>query len=97
MVKMAQALSTLIQGPYFPAYLTTARVVPLSKDGTPYPNLDNIRTIAVLPAVSKLLELHVLLKLEPIIYGADGLHKAQQGFRPGAGTEINLARIIHLF
>ena len=32
------------------------------------------------------------------LYGENGkIHKAQQGFRPGAGTEINLARLLYLF
>jgi hypothetical protein len=41
----------------------------------------------VIPAVTKLLERVILNRMEPTLYGIDGLiPKEQQGFRPGAGT-----------
>ena len=44
-----------------PKYLNKARIVSLSKeDGTQYPALGNIRTISILPATMKLLELCLL-------------------------------------
>jgi hypothetical protein len=39
-------------------YMSTARVVAISKDknGSAYPILGEVRTISILPAISKLLE-----------------------------------------
>ena len=59
--------------------------------------MDNIRTIAILPAVTKLLETIVLEKLKPYLYGRDGMiAQEQQGFRPGAGTYVQLANFLKL-
>ena len=44
-----------------PSYLNIARMIPLSKEATAYPEVGNIRTIAVLPAISKIWE-KILLK-----------------------------------
>ena len=44
----------------WPAYLGTARFVPLSKTDSAFPKPDDVRTIAVLPAISKLIEICIL-------------------------------------
>ena len=50
------------EGP--PVYLKTAKVVPLSKDMTPFPKVGNIRTISILPVTFKLYERLLLNRLE---------------------------------
>ena len=52
----------------WPAYLGTARFVPLSKTDSAFPKPDDVRTIAVLPAISKLIEICILQRLEPLAY-----------------------------
>lgn len=48
-----------------PDYVKRARYIPLSKDVCkgPFPELGNVRLIAILPAISKLYETCILLKL----------------------------------
>ena len=49
----------------------------------------------MIPAITKLLERIILNKMEPTLYGVDGLiPKEQQGFRPGAGTTDQLGRFL---
>ena len=55
-----------------------------------------MRTIAVLPAFSKLVEISILQKLEPIVYNDPRIiDYAQTGFRPGCGTEVHLVRVLN--
>ena len=62
--KMRSQFEDWINGKNLPPYLSTARTVFLSKDGTPYPKEGDVRIIAILPALMKLYELIVLQKLE---------------------------------
>ena len=57
----------------WPRYLGTSKLIPLSKTEDEYPPIDKIRTIAVMPAISKLLELCMLVRLEPICFKNEGL------------------------
>jgi len=54
----------------------------------------------VLPTITKILELRVLEFLNPILYGnkehAGFIHPAQQGFRPKAGCEVQISRLLTL-
>jgi hypothetical protein len=47
-----------------PSYFKKARIVPLSKEDTPFPSVGSIHTISILLAITKLLELCLLRKLE---------------------------------
>ena len=62
--KMRSQFEDWLNGKNLPAYLTTARTVFLSKDGTQYPKEGDVRIIAILPALMKLYELVLLQKLE---------------------------------
>ena len=60
--------------------------------------IDNIQLITILPTTTKIVESIICELLMKTLHGENGkIHKAQQGFRPGAGTEINLARLLYLF
>ena len=73
----------------WPKYIGTARFIPLSKTSEEYPSIEQVRTIAILPAISKLLELCIMGRLEPIVYSnANLIDNSQAGFRPGCGTEV---------
>jgi hypothetical protein len=50
----------LVNNPHWPEWFGCARVIPLSKDGSNYPDVNNTRTIAVLPTYTKLVELIIL-------------------------------------
>ena len=52
-----------------PQYLKKAKIIPLSKDtnNSPFPEVGQVRTIAVTPAISKLFELCQLLKIRAVI------------------------------
>ena len=59
-------LLALINREKWPAYIATAKIFPLSKVESEYPSKDRIRTIAILPAVMKLMETIVLNKMSEI-------------------------------
>ena len=61
---LATALAKLLRAERWPTYLTAARVVPLSKTASATPPLEKIRVVAILPALTKLIELIVLADLE---------------------------------
>ena len=52
-----------------PSYLKLAKIIPLSKDpnNSPFPEIGQVRTIAVTPAISKLFELCILHKVREVI------------------------------
>ena len=79
----------------WPSYLGTAKFVPLSKTDSEYPAPNDVRTIAVLPAISKLIEICILGRLEAVAYSDNRIiDDAQSGFRPGSGTEVHLVRVL---
>ena len=92
---LQERINEIFQMRVWPAYLGTARFVPLSKTDSAFPVPDNVRTIAVLPAISKLIEICILQRLEPLAYRNIFLvDNAQSGFRPGSGTEVHLVRVL---
>ena len=52
-----------------PQYMKKAKIIPLSKDAnnSQFPEVGQVRTIAVTPAISKLFELCQLLKIRAVI------------------------------
>ena len=86
----------LIDEATWPEYLTTARVVPISKTDSAFPPVGSIRTVAVLPAVTKLMELLVMEELKKGARDSRLIAKEQQGFRKGVSTGLQVARLIGL-
>ena len=62
--KLSQVFSTWLSNRIYPEYLVEAKVVPLSKEPTPYPSFGQIRTISILPIVSKVYEKILLKRLQ---------------------------------
>ena len=81
-----------IQNLSIPDYMKKAKIIPLSKDpnNSPFPEVGQVRTIAVTPAITKLYELCQLQKIRAIIEENKILHPYQRGFVPGKSCEDNL-------
>ena len=77
-----------------PEYLKQAKVIPLSKETTMFPQVGNIRTIAVLPAITKVYEKLILTRLQEEITAKKLIHDSQSGFQRGKSTLSNLNSII---
>ena len=61
---LRQKLETLINSQYWPKYLYTAKVIPLSKTDNAFVTQKNIRIISILPAITKLMESLILNKMK---------------------------------
>ena len=70
--QMCRALNSFLADPVWPRYFATAKVVPLSKTDSSFLHHKDIRTIAVLPTITKIFELRILEDLSPVLYGARG-------------------------
>ena len=57
---LTSRLNEVFASEVWPSYLGTAKFVPLSKTDSEFPAPNDVRTIAVLPAISKLLEICIL-------------------------------------
>ena len=68
----------------------------MSKEASPFPSVGNIRTIAILPLISKLYERVILSKLQKEIKDKSLIHYTQCGFREGKSTLHNLKRLIEM-
>ena len=88
--KLTLKMEQLLNNPYWPKYLYTAKLIPLSKTDSAFESVDKVRMISVLPAVTKLMERLVLNQMMEKLYGSGNLpgaiHTDQLGFRPGAST-----------
>ena len=94
--KLHHSFNKWLQTESYPSYLNTARVIPLSKEATEFPTLGAIRTIAVLPAVSKVFEKVLLSRLQALIISKNLVHPAQAGFSANKSTETNIDRLSRL-
>ena len=94
MIKFNEWTTTL----RIPNYLKKAKIIPLSKDplNSPFPEVGQVRTIAVTPAITKLFELCQLQKIREVIEENKILHPNQRGFVPGKSCEDNLADLAEL-
>ena len=61
--KLALTFTEWLNHRSYPAYLNCARIIPLSKEPTDKPSYGAIRTISVLPTLSKVFEKVVLSRL----------------------------------
>jgi hypothetical protein len=91
--KITNCFNEWLQNNHNPNYLKRARVVPLSKENTKYPQTGNIRPIAIYPSVTKLFEQAILLHLEQELEKVGGLNQAQHGFRKGRNIFQNLNKV----
>jgi hypothetical protein len=78
-----------------PKYMTQTRMVALSKSHSPYPEVGDIRTLAISPAISKVLEKAIVKRLNDYINDQNLLHHSQSGFVKGKSTLHNIQAVIN--
>ena len=78
-----------------PEYLTTARLILISKDNAENPKIEDTRPISVLPSITKLFEASILHNLEGIVNGIY-FSKNQRGFTKGKCTLNNIKDILEI-
>lgn len=95
---LRERLNELLRKSLWPHYLSTAKFIALSKTESAFPKSDELRTIAILPAWTKVIESVILERLNKQLYGPNGkIHRSQVGFRPGCGTEIQINKLLILW
>ena len=77
----------------FPKYLSTGRLVLLSKDNKPQAQIDNTRPIVVNSHITKVIEKAILIRLRKLNSKLLDTDKYQTGFKEGNMTHFNLARV----
>ena len=78
--------------------MNVARIIPLSKDEESplYPKKGKVRTIAILPSISKLYEAMILQRLEKHVKDHKILHPNQRGFSYGHSCDDNLIDLFNI-
>ena len=79
-----------------PDYFMKAKLCLISKDGTEYPEIDNIRPISVLPTITKIFELSILNHLEEAT-ASQIFSNSQRGFLKGKSTLNNIKDVLQMF
>jgi len=74
--------------------MKVAKIFVLSKDDSPYPKVGDIRTIAILPSITKVYELAILARINNHISANGIIHKHQRGFTAGCSTTTNIEHVL---
>ena len=74
--KLAVAFTEWLRLRTVPAYCKSARIIPLSKEKTEFPAFGNIRTISILPIISKIFEKIMQKRLRHQLQELGGLNPA---------------------
>jgi hypothetical protein len=61
--KLTTKIQEFMNDPYWPSYLFRARLIPLSKNGSAYTGIDQVRTISVISPLAKLIERIILNRM----------------------------------
>eukprot|EP00452_MALV-II_sp_L67-6_P000252 gene252-173_t len=77
-----------------PDYLTKARIIPLSKDNSPFPCVGSIRCLYIQPQIFKVAEKCILKRLQAEIDDKHPIHSTQMGFKKGKGTLNNVDKLL---
>ena len=88
--KLALTFTSWMNHRVYPKYLNCARIIPLSKEANDKPAYGAIRTISVLPTLSKIFEKVILGRLKSHITDHELIHEKQRGFQPKKSTLHNL-------
>ena len=95
-----QVLNNVLEMPYLPAELFTARLVCLNKEADKRGTLDTIRPIAVLGLINKMIEFAVLKRIIRRVYDENGMvrpeimSRDQIGFIKRGGTDLNILKLV---
>lgn len=97
---LVNVLNSLLKRDMLPMELFTARLVCLNKEADKRGTLDTIRPIAVTGLINKILEFAVLRRIMDFVYDENGkvrpavMSKDQIGFVKGAGTDVNILKLL---
>ena len=84
MKQLLKKTNDLFESHYWSSEIGKARLIPLSKNGKQIVDKNNVRTISVLSAYTKLIERCIHSKMLDTMYGENGcIPISQLGFRPG--------------
>ena len=72
--KITSSINSWLLGAPIPSYLTLSKTIPLSKEDSCFPSYGAIRTISILPAISKILEKAILGRLKSHLRMNNGLN-----------------------
>ncbi len=90
---MADLLNLILIDPNKFEIIFIARLICLNKEGESHGTLDNIRPIAVMSTLLKLIERVLYKYIMQWVDNNDVITKEQVGFMRGCGTELNLLRL----
>jgi hypothetical protein len=93
-IPLAHIFKTSLETGIFPNKFKYSRIVPIYKSGDPK-SCDNYRPIALVSAISKILEKIVAVRLTNHLQLNDLLYKHQYGFQRNMSTEHNLIHVIN--
>lgn len=79
-----------------PKYVKTGKLLNLSKDGTEYPGVGQIRTISMGCGLFKMFETTVLEKLKVQMEKLNLIHPKQRGFQANKSTAQNINELLKL-
>ena len=94
--KLQEHFENYLRNMEVPDYFMKAKLCLISKDGTEYPEIDNIRPISVLPTITKIFELSILNHLEEAT-ASQIFSNSQRGFLKGKSTLNNIKDVLQMF
>ena len=86
-VKLRDIFSQFLRNGKVPDYLMMAKLILISKDDTNTSTIDKVRSIGVLPVITKLFELSIINKLKKVFISPE-FNNQQRGFMEGNQQEI---------
>ena len=89
---LTHIINTCIENSYFPLKQKQANVVPLPKVGSPT-DLNQLRSISILPTLSKVLEKIMELQMITFLNSNNIIPKLQSGFRTGYSCSTALSNV----
>ena len=92
-VKLIEILNFCMLIGYFPKQWRDAKVIMLQKPGKDHTSPKNYRPISLLPAISKVFERLISMRLVEFLEQNNLLNKYQAGYRKGRSTQEHIIRL----
>ena len=92
-VKLIQIINFCMTIGYFPKQWKDAKVVMVQKPGKDHTNPKSYRPISLLPAISKIFERIICVRLVDYLEGNNILSQYQAGYRKGRSTQEHIFRL----
>ena len=90
---LSRLINACLEAGHFPDFLKVARVTPVFKDGDPA-QFGNYRPISVLPAISKVFERVIQVRLLSFLKRQGSILATQYGFRRGHSTYMAILDMV---